>query len=94
MVVFNTGNMGREREIKHIRAFEWYHCLQLLPPLPGSGRMDELATFEDLSIDDSLGIVERVLRYATSNIALQRLVIVEEMMAMMMVGDIAKTLCC
>jgi hypothetical protein len=34
--------------------------------------MEDVATFEDLSIDDSLSILERVLRYSVSNIALQR----------------------
>jgi len=33
-----------------------------------------MATFEDLSIDDSLDLLSRVQQYGTSNIALQRLV--------------------
>lgn len=37
-----------------------------------SGGGEPLATFEDLSIDDSLGTWERVERYAASHIALQR----------------------
>lgn len=36
------------------------------------GGGEQLATFEDLSIDDSLGTLERVERYAGSHIALQR----------------------
>ena len=38
----------------------------------GGGGDEHLATFEDLSIDDSLGTLERVERYAGSHIALQR----------------------
>jgi hypothetical protein len=34
--------------------------------------MEDVATFEDLSIDDTLDIVERVRKYAISSIALQR----------------------
>lgn len=34
----------------------------------------QMATFEDLSIDDSLDLLARVQQYGTSNIALQRLV--------------------
>jgi hypothetical protein len=39
--------------------------------LAGGGG-EHMATFEDLSIDDSLGTLERVERYAASHIALQR----------------------
>jgi serine/threonine-protein phosphatase 4 regulatory subunit 1 len=35
---------------------------------------DLAPTFEDLAIDDSLGDLERIQKYAYSNIALQRLV--------------------
>lgn len=38
------------------------------------GGGEQLATYEDLSIDDSLGMLERVERYAGSHIALQRCV--------------------
>lgn len=37
-----------------------------------AGGGEQMATFEDLSIDDSLGTLERVERYAGSHIALQR----------------------
>lgn len=35
---------------------------------------DDAIRFEDLTVDDDLPIIERVVRYATSQIALQRLV--------------------
>ena len=36
------------------------------------GHADGAPTFEDLAIDDSLGDLERIQKYAYSNIALQR----------------------
>lgn len=38
------------------------------------GDSDLAPTFEDLAIDDSLGDLERIQKYAYSNIALQRCV--------------------
>jgi serine/threonine-protein phosphatase 4 regulatory subunit 1 len=43
------------------------------PPPPGGGD-DNVLRFEDLTIDDDLPLLERVVRYCRSGIALQRLV--------------------
>jgi serine/threonine-protein phosphatase 4 regulatory subunit 1 len=49
---------------------------------------DLAPTFEDLAIDDSLGDLERIQKYAYSNIALQRLVHVK------MLADTARAVGC
>jgi serine/threonine-protein phosphatase 4 regulatory subunit 1 len=42
--------------------------------LPGEDEHNSALRFEDLTIDDDLPLLERVVRYCRSGIALQRLV--------------------
>jgi serine/threonine-protein phosphatase 4 regulatory subunit 1 len=43
------------------------------PPLPDDAGDDDQVRFEDLTVNDDLPILERVVRYTRSQIALQRL---------------------
>lgn len=43
------------------------------------GEPEEAIRFEDLTVDDDLSVLERVVRYSRSQIALQRLVHVKMM---------------
>lgn len=43
------------------------------------GEPEEAIRFEDLTVDDDLSVLERVVRYTRSQIALQRLVHVKMM---------------
>ena len=44
-----------------------------------AGQQHQSMRFQDLTIDDTLSLLERVLKYAQSDIALQRLVHVRQM---------------
>lgn len=47
-------------------------AMEAPPPPPGGD--DNVLRFEDLTIDDDLPLLDRVVRYCRSGIALQRLV--------------------
>lgn len=45
-----------------------------MPEMPERNEEEDAVRFEDLTVDDDLPIIERMVRYTNSQIALQRLV--------------------